>query len=315
MAQMKAAVLVEMGAPPRFSDFADPVARPGQTVVDVAAAGVHHVDLAKASGSFYTGPPIVPSVMGSDGVGRTADGHRVFFDSLVPPYGSWAQRALVPEAELVEPADGVSDVVAAALGNTGLAAWLALSWSARLQPGESVLVLGTGALGMIAVQAAKAQGAAYVIAADRDPGRLKLARERGADAVVTIAPGADLAAAFRQAGGEHGIDVIIDPLWGEPAFAAMQAASHGARYVQLGNAAASTVELPAAVVRSRALHLQGFAVFYVPLEPRREAYRNLTEQVARGVITVDTIQLPLSDVASAWEQQRRGAHGKLVLIP
>jgi NADPH2:quinone reductase len=85
--------------------------------------------------------------------------------------------------------------------------------------------------------------------------------------------------------------------------------------VQLGNAAASTVELPAAVVRSRALHLQGFAVFYVPLEPRREAYRNLTEQVARGVITVDTIQLPLSDVASAWEQQRRGAHGKLVLIP
>jgi hypothetical protein len=41
----------------------------------------------------------------------------------------------------------------------------------------------------------------------------------------------------------------------------------------------------------------------------------LTEQVARGAITVDTIQLPLSDVASAWEQQRRGAHGKLVLIP
>ena len=312
---MKAAVLVELGAPPRFSDFADPVAGPGQSVVNVAAAGVHHVDLAKASGSFYTGSPTVPSVMGSDGVGRTADGRRVFFDTLVPPYGSWAQRALVPDAELLEPAVGVSDVIAAALGNTGLAAWLALSWSAKLQRGESVLVLGTGALGMIAVQAAKAQGAAYVIAADRDPGRLELARERGADVVVTIAPGADLSAAFREAAGEHGVDVIIDPLWGDPAFAAMQAASHGARYVQLGNSAASTVELPAATIRSRALHLLGFAVFYVPLEPRREAYRSLTEHAAGGSIIVDTIQLPLSEVASAWEQQRRGAHGKLVLIP
>jgi NADPH2:quinone reductase len=168
---------------------------------------------------------------------------------------------------------------------------------------------------MIAVQAAKAQGAAYVIAADRDAGRLKLARERGADVVVTLAPGADLPAAFREAAGEHGIDVIVDPLWGEPAIAAMQAASHGARYVQLGNSAASTVELPAALVRSRALHLLGFAVFHVPLEPRRQAYRDLTEQAARGLITVDTIPLPLSDVAKAWEQQKRGAHGKLVLIP
>src|SRR4029450_4851400 len=101
----------------------------------------------------------------------------------------------------------------------------------------------------------------------------------------------DLAVAFREAGGEHGIDGIIDPLWGEPAVAAMQAASHGARYVPPGNAAASTVELPAAVVRSRALHLQGFAVFYVPLEPRREAYRNLTDEGARGASTHDTIPL------------------------
>ena len=59
----------------------------------------------------------------------------------------------------------------------------------------------------------------------------------------------------------------------------------------------------------------GFAVFHVPLEPRRQAYRDLTEQAARGLITVDTIQLPLSDVANAWHQQQRGAHGKLVPIP
>ena len=164
---MKAAVLVEVGAPPRFGDFAEPEPSKGQIVVEVAAAGVHHLDLAKASGSFYLGPPAVPCVVGSDGVGRTADGRRVFFDAPVAPYGSWAQRALISAAALMEVADEVDDVTAAALGNTGLAAWLALSWRARLQPGESVLVLGaTGAVGSVAVQAAKAQGASYVIAAD-----------------------------------------------------------------------------------------------------------------------------------------------------
>ena len=150
-------MLVEVGAPPRFSDFAEPEPGEGQIEVEVAAAGVHHVNLARASGSFYIGRPVVPSVVGSDGVGRTAEGRRVFFDAPVAPYGSWAQRALVSAAALVDVADGVDDVTAAALGNTGLAAWLALSWRARLQPGESVLVLGaTGAVGSIAVQAAKA---------------------------------------------------------------------------------------------------------------------------------------------------------------
>jgi len=211
---MKAAVLVEVGAPPRFGDFAEPEPSKGQIVVEVAAAGVHHLDLAKASGSFYLGPPTVPCVVGSDGVGRTADGRRVFFDAPVAPYGSWAQRALISAAALMEVADEVDDVTAAALGNTGLAAWLALSWRARLQPGQSVLVLGaTGAVGSVAVQAAKAQGASYVVAADRNPDRLHRAQQHGADATVVLAGGTDIVSALRETAGPHGIDVIIDPLW------------------------------------------------------------------------------------------------------
>jgi hypothetical protein len=48
---------------------------------------------------------------------------------------------------------------------------------------------------------------------------------------------------------------------------------------------------------------------------RREAYRSLTEHAARGEISIDVIQLPLAEVASAWEQQRQGAPAKLVLVP
>ena len=116
-------------------------------------------------------------MIGADGVGHDLHGRRVFFTSPVSPHGSWAERTVVAEEDLLDLADDVDDVTAAALGNTGLAAWLALTWRANLQPGQNVLVLGaTGALGSIAVQLAKALGAATVVAADRDPGRLALSR-------------------------------------------------------------------------------------------------------------------------------------------
>ena len=312
---MKAAVLTEVGTAPRFADFPEPVADPGQVVVEVTATGVHHLDLAKATGAFGA-PAELPYVMGSDGVGHTSDGRRVYFEASVSPHGSWAQRTLVSEQSLLDLAEGIDDITAASLGNTGLAAWLALLWRAALQPGESVLVLGgTGALGSIAVQVAKAKGAGRVVAADRDPDRLRRALGRGADDTVTIAPDTDLAAAFRDAAGERGFDIIIDPLWGEPAVAAMQAAALGARHVQIGHAAGVEANLPAHIVRGSRLEILGFAFMHAPVEVRREAYLALTEHAARGELQIDTLAIPLADVADAWQQQRHGASAKLILTP
>lgn len=261
------------------------------------------------------GPPPLPSVVGSDGVGHTPDGRRVYFDASVAPFGSLAERTLVRQADLFEPAEGVDDATAAGLGNAGLAAWLGLTWRARLQPGESVLVLGAnGAVGSIAVQAAKALGAGTVVAADRDPERLRRLLDRGADATVTLTDRTDLAAAFREAAG-GGVDVIVDPLWGAPALAAMQAAAHGARHVQLGHLAGITMELPAPAVRSAALDVHGFAVFHAPVDVRRRAYRELTDHAGRGEITLDIVRMPLAEVGAAWERQRNGPGAKLVLTP
>ena len=313
---MKAAVLMELGSVPRYADFAEPVAGADQVVVEVTAASVNHLDLVKATGLFYTGPPPVPSVVGSDGVGRTADGHRVYFDAVVAPYGSWAEQALVRSADLLEPAPGVDDVTAAALGNAGLAAWLGLTWRARLQPGESVLVLGAGgAVGSIAVQAAKILGAGSVIAADRHPDRLARLSELGADSTVMITEDTDVPEAFRKACGPGGIDVVVDLLWGAPALAAMQTAAHGARHLQLGQLAGVTLQLPAATVRSAALDVRGFAVFHAPLEVRREGYLELTGHAAEGTISMDIARVPLADVATAWQRQRNGPGIKQVLVP
>ena len=312
---MKAAVLQQHGATPVHADFEEPSAGPGQAVVDVAAAGLHHLVLSKASGQFYAGAPPVPSVVGTDGVGRLADGRRVFFDETVAPHGPMAERTLVPEDALSEVPEGVDDAVAAALGNTGLAAWLALDYRAGLREGETVLVLGaTGALGSVAVQAARLLGAGRVVAAARAGERLERLRDRGADAVVALDGGGDSAAALREATG-GGADVTIDALWGEPALAAMRAAGRGARHVQLGQSAATTLEIPAPVVRAPGLSLLGFAFFQAPLDVRRDAYRRLAQAAADGAIALDVERVPLAEVGSAWERQHRGAGHKLVVVP
>jgi NADPH:quinone reductase-like Zn-dependent oxidoreductase len=313
---VRAAVLHEHGATPRAGEFADPGEDEGCVVVDVAAAGLHHLDLLKASGAYYTGPPPLPCVVGTDGVGRLEDGRRVYFDATVPPYGSMAERTLVPRDALLTVAEGVEDTVAAALGNTGLAAWLALSWRAGLQAGETVLVLGaTGAVGSVAVQAAKLLGARRVVAVDLPQERLQRLLERGADAVVPIDAEDDLDGAIREAAGGD-VDVTIDMLWGAPALAAMRVAARGARHVEVGSIASAELTLPAPLLRSVSLDIRGFSVAHPPPELKREAYLRLTEHAARGDVVVDVDALPLTDVGDAWERQRSAAGGaKMVLVP
>jgi NADPH:quinone reductase-like Zn-dependent oxidoreductase len=312
---MRAAVLHEHGQPPHLDHFDEPVAGNGHVVAEVTAAGVNHLDLLKSSGRFYTGPPPIPSVVGSDGVGRLAGGRRVFFDATAAPYGAMAERTLVREDRLLDVAEGVEDEVAAALGNSGLAAWLALTWKAELESGDTVLVLGaTGAVGNVAVQVAKILGAGRVVAAARGGERLERMLDRGADAIVELELGGDLTWALKGA-TRGGPDVILDPLWGSPALAAMHSAAHGARHVQIGHMAAPTLELPAMTVRAVGLELLGFVLFHVPLHVRRAAYGRLTELAALGKLDVDLERVPLSDVDRAWERQQEGPEAKLVIVP
>ena len=307
---MKAAVLHEFGVAPEYGDFQEPEVSDGQVIIDVEAAGLHHLDLHKASGQHYLTNPTLPKVVGGDGVGRLPDGRRVYFDEIVDPYGSMAERTLVPKEAVLDIADGVDAATAAALGNTGITAWLALEWRARLQPGETVLILGaTGAVGRVAVEVARELGAGRVVAADLPNDRLP---RLGADAVVECTENSDLTAAFKRAAPE-GVDVILDPLWGPPAVAAMGAARYGARHVEIGNVASPTLTLPALLVRSVDLNIMGFTHPAVPLQVRRTAYLRLTELVAQGRLTVDFELVPLSEIGDAWARQRR-ADGATKLV-
>src|SRR5215211_3669213 len=254
---MRAAILREYGAPPEPGEFQDPQAAEGQEVVEVLAAGLNPVDIAIASGDFYGGRPQLPYVVGREGVGRRAGGERVYFDGPAAPFGSFAQRAPIdPEGAIPLPG-ALDEALATCWGIAGLAAWLGLEWRAGLREGETVLVLGaSGVVGQIAVQAARLLGAGRVVAAARSAETLEGAGRLGADATVRVDAVDDLAAAFAEAGG-GGVDVIVDPVWGKPAAAAVQAANRGGRLVQIGQSAGADALISSAAVRGRMLAILG----------------------------------------------------------
>lgn len=146
---MRAAVLEAAGGSPQVKDVDEP---DGGDVVTVTLAGCNPVDLALASGAM--GEPEVPKIVGKEGVGRNADGARVYFDSPPLPFGSWAERTRVDPDRVYPVPDGVDDDMAVALGIAGLAAWLPLTHHASVAD-KSVLVLGAGkivAAGRITVE-------------------------------------------------------------------------------------------------------------------------------------------------------------------
>ena len=311
---MKAAVLTEFGVP-RYADHGHPVPADGVEAIDVAAATLNAVDIAIAAGTHYLSPRSLPTVSGIEGAGTTQDGRRVYFCPPVPPYGSMAQQALVPTASLIELPDGLDFSTAATLGNAGLAALMPLTHGGRVKEGESVVILGgTGVVGRLAVQAAKLLGAGSITVVGRDEDALESTRELGATATVAVGDkGVDeLGSAIRQA--SSGADVVLDYTWGTAASAALRAGNRLVRLVQIGDRAGSEITLPAQLLRSLGATIVGFMPLHYGPDATSQAYRTLTGWAAAGKITVEFENVPLAEVADAWERAPHTRH-KLVLVP
>src|ERR1700719_924012 len=189
---MLAAVLHELGKPPRFEEFPDPTPGEGEVLIHVRAAALKPVDKQLADGKHYASPREFPVVCGADGVGRLEDGTRMFFGGPRRPYGAMAERTVVRRAQCFLVPDDVDDDTAAAIPNPGVSAWLSLTHRAKLASGETVLILGaTGVTGKLAVQIAKLLGAKRVIGAGRNARMLDRLRELGADATIQLEQAGD----------------------------------------------------------------------------------------------------------------------------
>lgn len=311
---MKAAVVTEYGTP-EYKTFEDPVAAEGQAVLEVKAAGINPIDLAVASGAIPPLMPELPAVPGFEAVGLL-DGRRVYSGGSIRPYGSMAEYTLVDPETVFDVPDELDDATAVAIGIAGLAAWLPLANEVGLETGDHVLVLGaTGIVGQVAVQAARLLGAGRVVAAARSEEGEQIARDLGADAFVRIGDDVDeLAEGFRQA-TDNRLDIILDPLWGSPAAAALQAATMRARLIQIGNSAGPMDNFDPGSLRGRVIQILGFSGSAVPKSVARAAYADMTALAGEGKLRIKTEIIPLSEVEDAWARQRSSPHRKLVLKP
>jgi NADPH:quinone reductase-like Zn-dependent oxidoreductase len=311
---MKAAIVKAPKSSPVYGDFAEPVARDGFTIVHVKASALSQVTKARASGSHYSSDGAFPAVAGTDGVGVTEDGKRVYFALPESPFGALAERSLVNTQHCIPLPDDLDDVTAAAIANPGMSAWAALVERAHLQPGETVLVNGaTGTAGRIAVQLAKHLGAKKVIATGRNQTEFEEVKTLGADVVVPFSLGAVHPLGSRRyeealiAEFGEGIDVVIDYLWGETARTIIAAIAKGvedttpARFVHVGGASGEeSIDLPGVGLRSSSIVLMGSGYKSVPLPVLLNAVRNTFDAVGPANLQIATKTVPLSEVGSHW---------------
>lgn len=239
---MRAVICAQYGAPEVLAP-AD-VAAPGppdagDVLIDVEYAGVSFADALKIGNRHQNRNPL-PFTPGAEVAGRVvatgagveglAAGKRV---AALLRRGGYAERALARRAECFALPAAVATRTAAALLGSGLTAYLALAETARVQPGETVVVAGAaGGVGLLAVQVARALGAVTVAAAGSAT-RAAVAREHGAEQVIDYSrePFRDR---VRELTGGRGADVIIDPVGTPFADNPTSFLDWGGRYVVVG---------------------------------------------------------------------------------
>ena len=303
---MRAAIISERGATPVVQEFSEPKPQDGAVLIDVDTAGLGGWDVL---GAYRLGVEF-PCVIRGEGVGRAPDGRRVYFgERSVLPFGAWAERTLVPAAEVWDVPDDIDDRTAITLGIAGTGALIPLE-KAEIKTGESVLVLGaTGVLGQLALQLARRLGAGRVVAAARSAAALQHLREQGfADGVVVLGTDRDVDA-LKAAGGD-GFDVVLDLVCGQPMLNALEATRWGARIMTVGTGAGRQINLDMAKLLFRTLTVVGTG--QRPPADRCAIWNRLLDMHRQQPLLVDYVEFPFDRSGEAWVAQQNGPHAKII---
>lgn len=317
---MRAFQIPARGAEPVLSTLPQPRPGPGEIALRIAACGLNFADLLMIKGD-YQDTPEPPFTLGMevagvvDALGPETDGPapgtRV---AVFAGQGGLAEYGCFPAERAVALPDAMSFTDAAAFQVAYGTSHVALAHKARLQPGETLLVLGAaGGVGLTAVEIGKAMGA-RVIACARGADKLAVAADAGADHLIDAAT-QDIRESCRALGG---VDVVYDPVGGDQFTAAFRACNPEARILTIGFASGEVPQIPANHLLVKNISVMGlYWGGYLKFRPDvvTQSLATLFDWYASGRIRPHVSHiLPLAQVAEALDLLRqRKSTGKVVV--
>ncbi len=269
---MRAVVVREFGGIENaaLGEMPKPQARPGEVLLAVHAVSVNFVDLVIMAGQYQFSPqlPFIPGKLPAGIVEAVGEGVTAFKPGdraiAMAELGGFAEFVAMPENQCIPLPRTMPFEEAAAMALIFDTAYFALRDRARIEPGETVLVLGaTGGVGLAAVQLARAMGAGKVLAGVSSKDKSDIVLGAGADAIVDLsAP--DLRENLRQQVfaevGKGGVDIVIDMLGGDFFDAAVRALAWRGRLVVIGFASGRIPSIKANYFLVKNIEISGLQI-------------------------------------------------------
>ncbi|MDO8211906.1 NADPH:quinone oxidoreductase family protein [Conexibacter sp. CPCC 206217] len=315
---MRAIQQQEFGGPETLQlvELPTPVPADGEVLIEVSRAGLNFADTHQRTNS-YVAKAELPLVPGTEVAGVRADtGERVI---AICHTGGYAEYTTAPAALTFPIPDGVEDETALALLIQGLTAWHLYRTSARVQPGETVVVhSAAGGVGSLATQLGKPLGAGRVIASASTAEKRALALELGADAAID--GGAEgLTERLLEANGGRPVDVVFEMAGGAVFDASFDALAPLGRIVAYGIASREQNEIRTGKLLRTSRTVAGFWFRHCLEHPQllEDPLAELFARTARGELRVVVgATYPLARAAQAQvDLAERRTTGKLLLDP
>ena len=321
---MRAVVIRRPGGPEvlEVEEIEEPVPGDGEVVVEIAAAGLNFIDTYQRSGLYPVAVPFTPGLEAAgtvlstgSGVSDVTAGDTVAFCSRL---GAYAERALVPAADLVPVPDGVSSDIAAASMVQGITALYLATSTYPLQAGANCLVhAGAGGVGLLLIQMAKRLGATVYTTVGSDE-KAVIAKGAGADHVIVYRR-EDFADRIREIGGERPLDVVYDGVGKATVPAGMGLLRRFGLMVAFGNASGAVDPVdPLVLTANGSLFFTRPTLFDHVAD--RESLLAKSEQLfawlADGLDVRIGGRFPLEDAADAHRAiESRATTGKILIDP
>ena len=321
---MKAVQISQTGGPEvlEYRDVADPVAGPGQAVVDLQASGVNYMDVYLRSGSNQPALPVIPGGEGAGVVSEVGEGvTEVEVGDVVTYTGagsSYAERVVVPSWRLVKMPEGLDAEAGAAVMLQGMTAHYLCYSTYPLKPGDACLVhAAAGGVGLLLTQMAKALGATVIGTVSTEE-KAELARGAGADHVINYAE-QDFAAEVERITGGAGVQVAYDAVGLSTYEGSLESLASRGMLALYGQASGPVPPIATAILGRKSLFLTrpSLGGYTATREELLQRAGDVLGWVKDGSLDVRIHgRFSLSDASEAHRQlEGRLTTGKLILIP